>query len=158
MFLWATGCEVASSVGCPYIARYKVAVQNILYSRMHQCFNLNGKQTDIDRYWRKKLLTFCKKCLKMYSFFAFAFKVCSTIITSKKFSWKVSRWVSENAKKLFFQGFLLKTFFGEVKAGINVLKSASNSAFLKPIFFLGNSKSFNANAKKTVQFRTFCKK
>ncbi len=41
-----------------------------------QCFKLNGNHTEKDRYWQKNNFLLFAKCLKMYSFFAFAFKVC----------------------------------------------------------------------------------
>ncbi len=41
-----------------------------------QCFKLNGNQTENDRYWQKNNFLLFANCLKMYSFFAFAFKVC----------------------------------------------------------------------------------
>jgi hypothetical protein len=39
-------------------------------------FQPNGNQTENDRYWQKNNFLLFEKCLKMYSFFAFAFKVC----------------------------------------------------------------------------------
>jgi hypothetical protein len=42
------------------MARHKVAVQNILYSKGHQCFKLKGDQMENDRYWQKKTFYFLK--------------------------------------------------------------------------------------------------
>jgi hypothetical protein len=39
-------------------------------------WNFNRNQTGIDRYRQKNIFLLFAKCLKMYSFFAFAFKVC----------------------------------------------------------------------------------
>jgi hypothetical protein len=36
-------------------------------------WNFNGNHTEIDRYWQKNTFLLFAKCLKMYSFFAFAF-------------------------------------------------------------------------------------
>jgi hypothetical protein len=38
-------------------------------------WNFNRNQTENDRYWQKNYFLLFVKCLKMYSFFAFAFKV-----------------------------------------------------------------------------------
>ncbi len=46
-----------------------------LYTRGLQCFKLNGNQTENDRNWHKNNFLLFAKCLKMYSFFTFAFKV-----------------------------------------------------------------------------------
>ncbi len=40
-----------------------------------QCFKLNGNHTENDRFWQKNNFLLFAKCLKMYIFFAFAFKV-----------------------------------------------------------------------------------
>ncbi len=40
-----------------------------VWGRGLQCFNLNGNQTENDRYWQKNNFLLFAKCLKMYSFF-----------------------------------------------------------------------------------------
>jgi hypothetical protein len=39
-------------------------------------WNFNRNQTENDRYWQKNNFLLFAKCLKMYSFFAFASKGC----------------------------------------------------------------------------------
>ncbi len=41
-----------------------------------QCFKLNRNQTENDRYWQKNNFLLLEKCLEIYIFFAFAFRVC----------------------------------------------------------------------------------
>jgi hypothetical protein len=43
------------------------------HARGLQCFKLNGNQTENDIYLEKNNFLLFAKCLKMYSFFAFAF-------------------------------------------------------------------------------------
>ena len=54
----------------------KALTEHIVCTKGLQCFKLNGNQTENDRYWQKNNFLLFAKCLKMYSFFAFAFKVC----------------------------------------------------------------------------------
>ncbi len=51
-------------------------MNSALHIRGLQCFKLNVNQTENVRYWQKNNFLLFAKCLKMYSFFAFAFKVC----------------------------------------------------------------------------------
>ncbi len=59
---------------------YKLGLSYTTSDRLHarglQCFKLNGNHTEKDRYWQKNNFLLYAKCLKMCSFFAFAFKVC----------------------------------------------------------------------------------
>jgi hypothetical protein len=51
-------------------------IKYTLRNRGLQCFKLNENQKEIDTYCQKNNFLHFAKCLKMYSFFAFVFKVC----------------------------------------------------------------------------------
>ncbi len=105
-------------------------VQSLVGFNFTTFLNFIRNQTENDRYWQNNNFLLFAKCLKMYSFFAFAFQsLQKAIMTQKKFSFKISIWVSKNPWfyadfKFFDAGFLKRLLkkFKSKELGKNVNK------------------------------------
>jgi hypothetical protein len=65
---WKSGKPLISLYGSEWRERILGGFNFILFF-----WNFNRNHTEIDRYWQKNNFLIFAKCLKMYSFFAFAF-------------------------------------------------------------------------------------
>jgi hypothetical protein len=68
----------------PNVHHEVLQIKYTLRNRGLQCFKLNENQIEIDTYCQKNNFLNFAKCSKMYSFFAFAFKVCKKCYFDQK--------------------------------------------------------------------------
>ncbi len=73
---WVTSTIHSFPRSLPYTLEPSVVQSLLGGSNFILSWNFNRNQTENDRRWQKNNVLLFAKCLKMYSFFAFAFKVC----------------------------------------------------------------------------------